>query len=193
MRVQPCRNDSCADSRLSLYLSQSSYVYTPSWDIFTQCLRGYAITLRGYSTSFWPTQNAHLSRQHCDLPLRNARPHQGMLTQRPRMGQAPLLLPYCSSFHSRPFLVSQNLFLISSACLSPQRVIVRTIRWTMQGEKKKLCNFSTLNMIWLIPLPCSPSLSYSLTSVFVGTDLVITSGLQQVGRAVGGVLKACHS
>lgn len=72
-------------------------------------------------------------------------------------------------------------------------MIVRTIRWTMQGEKKKLCNFSTLNMIWLIPLPCSPSLSYSLTSVFVGTDLVITSGLQQVGRAVGGVLKACHS
>lgn len=100
-RVQPCRNDSCADSRLSLYLSQSGYVYTPSWDIFTQCLRGSAITLRGYSTSFWPTQNAHLSRQRCDLPLRNARPHQGMLTQRPRMGQAPLLLPYCSSFHTR--------------------------------------------------------------------------------------------
>lgn len=48
LRVQSCRHDSCADSRLSfLYLFQSSYVYTPSWDIFTQCLRGYAITLRG--------------------------------------------------------------------------------------------------------------------------------------------------
>lgn len=60
---------------------------------------------------------------------------------------------------------------------------------------KLLCNFTTLNIIWFIPLhPCpfSPSLACSLTSVcwyWFSDNIWFTA----VGRAIGGALRACHS
>lgn len=107
---------------------------------------------------------------------------------------------HCCSLTAHRFILVHFLYHKTSTSFHHLAWVHSKWLWEQSGGpcrgKKKLCNFSPLNMIWLIPLhplPCSPSLSYSLTSVFVGTDLVITSGLQQVGRAVGGVLKACHS